>query len=120
MIKTWRNSWFEPGMRVLYILPQQRIDEVLPITIDPRPEELVRVLVGRTEIITPEMEHSVRRQVSLLGDPSAQARESAMQAIRAYGRFSEPILKQLLESESDKLIRTRIQSLIAVAAAQPE
>src|SRR5215831_12593631 len=45
MIKTWRNSWFEPGMRVFYILPRPTTDSVLRLTIDPRPDELVRVLV---------------------------------------------------------------------------
>src|SRR5205807_2731826 len=98
MIKTWRNSWFEEGMRVFYVLPRQTIDAVLPITIEPRPAELVRVLVGRAEVITPEMEKSVQRQVSMLGDSSPAVRESAMQTIRKYGRFSEPILKRILES----------------------
>ncbi|HYT49767.1 MAG TPA: hypothetical protein VEL78_05205, partial [Pyrinomonadaceae bacterium] len=68
MIKTWRNSWFEEGMRVFYILPRKTIDEVLPISIEPKPTQLVRVLVGRTEVITPEMEKSVRKQVSLLSN----------------------------------------------------
>src|SRR6266571_4166164 len=68
MIKTWRDSWFEEGSRVFYVLPRQTIDEVLPISIEPKPTQLVRVLVGRTEVITPEMEKSVRKQVSLLSN----------------------------------------------------
>src|SRR6185436_19075884 len=71
MIKTWRNSWFEAGLRVFYILPRSATDAVLPITIDPRPDELVRVLVGRTEVITPEMRESVKEQVRLLNDSSS-------------------------------------------------
>jgi hypothetical protein len=112
MIKTWRNSWFEEGMRVFYILPRQATDAVLPITIDPTPTELVRVLVGRAEVITPEMEKSVQRQVNLLHAPSAKVREDAARAIRKYGRFSEPILKRILETEKDSSIRHRIQQLI--------
>lgn len=112
MIKTWRNSWFEEGLRVFYVLPRTTTDEVLPITIDPKPADLVRVLVGRTEVITPEMEKSVQRQVSLLGDRSAIVREAAAQEIRKYGRFSEPILKRILETEKDKRTRARIQYLI--------
>jgi len=112
MIKTWRSSWFEEGMRAFYILPRQTTDTVLPIAIEPRPTELVRVLVGRAEIITPEMEKSVQRQVSMLGDRSAKVRQTAMQSIRKYGRFSEPILKRILESESNQLIRNRINELI--------
>src|SRR5437764_7242505 len=112
MLKTWRSSWFEEGVRVFYILPRQTTDAVLPVTIDPRPSELVRVLVGRAEVITPEMERNVQQQVSQLGDPSPQVRDTAMQEIRKYGRFSEPILKRLLITEKDASVRERIEQLI--------
>jgi len=118
MIKTWRNSWFETGMRVFYVLPRSATDTVLPITIDPRPDELVRVLVGRTEVITPEMEKSVREQVSRLSAPSPVARAEAAAAIKKYGRFSEPILKQILEDESDPALRARIKRLIETPASE--
>jgi hypothetical protein len=118
MIKTWRSSWFEEGMRVFYILPRPATDAVLPLTIAPQPTELVRVLVGRTEVITPEMEKSVKQQVSLLGDSSPQVRDAARQNIRKYGRFSEPILKRILESERDTGLRERIRELINQAGEE--
>jgi hypothetical protein len=120
MIETWRSSWFGEGMRVFYILPRNATDAVLPITIDPRPAELVRVLVGRVEVITPEMEKSVQRQVSLLGHPSPEVRKTAMLNIRKYGRFSEPILKRILENEGNGLRRERIKELIASTTAQTQ
>ncbi|MGH8598395.1 MAG: hypothetical protein ACREXT_17220, partial [Gammaproteobacteria bacterium] len=57
MVNTWRDSWFEEGLRVFYVLPRVSTDAVLPITIEPAPAELVRVMVGRVEIITPEVEN---------------------------------------------------------------
>lgn len=120
MIKTWRDSWFEEGVRVFYVLPRQTTDTVLPITIDPKPAELVRVLVGRAEVITPEMERRVQQQVSQLSDPSPQVRETAMQEIRKYGRFSEPILKRILENEKDEAVRERIRALIETTGAKAE
>jgi hypothetical protein len=116
MIETWRSSWFEEGLRVFYILPRSTTDAVLPLTIEPRPVELVRVLVGRAEVITPEMEDSVQKQVSLLGDSSPLVRDAAAQTIRKYGRFSEPILKRILENERDGAMRQRIKQLIATKA----
>lgn len=116
MIKTWRTSWFEEGVRVFYVLPREITDSVLPINIDPKPTQLVRVLVGRAEVITPEMEKSVQRQVRTLGDPSPRVRQEAMRAIRTYGRFSEPILKRILESEQHGVIRARIKQLIETTA----
>jgi hypothetical protein len=117
MIKTWRNSWFEPGVRVFYILPRSATDAVLPIQIDPKPQQLVRVLVGRTEVITPEMEKSVKEQVKLLNDSSPKVRAEAATAIQKYGRFSEPILKRIIEDEKDPTLRARIKRLIDVPAA---
>ena len=118
MIKTWRNSWFETGMRVFYVLPRSATDAVLPITIDPRPDELVRVLVGRTEIITPEMEKSVKEQVSRLSDSSPAVRAEAALSIKKYGRFSEPILKQIMEGEADPAMRARIRRLLETSASE--
>jgi hypothetical protein len=112
MIKTWRSSWFEEGMRVFYILPRQTTDAILPVTIEPNPAELVRVLVGRAEVITPQMEKTVQQQLSLLRDPKPEVRETAMQEIRKYGRFSEPILKRLLLTERNAAVRERIVRLI--------
>jgi hypothetical protein len=120
MIKTWSSSWFEEGMRVFYILPRQTTDAILPVTIDPRPAELVRVLVGRAEVITPEMERSVQQQVGRLSDPSPEVREAAMQDIRKYGRFSEPILKRILETERDLVVAERIRKLIATKNEKTE
>jgi hypothetical protein len=117
MIKTWRNSWFEPGLRVFYILPRSATDATLPIEIDPKPEQLVRVLVGRTEVITPEMEKSVKEQVRLLSDSSPKVRAETAAAIQKYGRFSEPILKRIIEDEKDATVRARIKRLIDMPAA---
>ena len=113
MIKTWRNSWFEDGLRVFYVLPRKRTDEVLPISIQPQPSQLVRVLVGRTELITSEMEKSIRKQVSLLTDSSKAVRAQARTAIQSHGRFAEPILQRLLEDETNPAMRARIKLTIA-------
>jgi hypothetical protein len=120
MIKTWRDSWFEEGLRVFYLLPRRTTDEILPVTIEPRPTELVRVLVGRAEVITPEMERHVQQQVGLLGDPSPQVRETARREIQKYGRFAEPILKRLLATENGAGVRARIEKLINAPAAATE
>lgn len=76
MVATWRDSWFEEGLRVFYIVPRAVTDEILPLTIDPKPDELERVLVGRVELFTPEM------QAKILANPER------------YRRFAEAV-KQL-------------------------
>jgi hypothetical protein len=101
MLETWRDSWFENGLRVFCILPRHVTDSVLPITISPQPTQLVRVLVGRIEIITPEMANAIRVEWKQLADPSPAVRVAARTALRQYGRFAEPVLKRLLREDND-------------------
>jgi hypothetical protein len=51
MIATWRDSWFEEGMRVFYLTPRGVVDSVLPLHIAPAPETVVRAFVGRIELL---------------------------------------------------------------------
>jgi len=101
MLETWRDSWFEEGLRVFYVLPRPTTDSVLPITISPQPAQLMRVLVGRIEIITPEMETAIRAELKQLDDPSPEVRAAARAALRRQGRFAEPVLKRLLRGDND-------------------
>ncbi|MFY9609583.1 MAG: hypothetical protein WAU45_13320 [Blastocatellia bacterium] len=115
MVKTWRDSWFEEGMRVFYVVPRKLTDSILPLRIDPSPAELTRVLVGRMEVITPETEQAIRHQVAKLRDSSADIRSEAARIIRKHGRFSEPVLKSIREKTSDAKLRARIDELIVAA-----
>jgi hypothetical protein len=114
MIETWKDSWFEEGLRLLYILPRMSTDEVLPLNVSPRPKETVRVLVGRAEVITPEMERAAKEQVNLLRSSSAVTRSDAARVLKKYGRFYEPVLKIILETETDPAVKKQLQRLIAM------
>jgi hypothetical protein len=91
MLETWRDSWFEQGSRVFYIVPKPFVDSVLPLTISPAPAETVRVFVGRVELVTPATENEVARAFA------ANDRET----LQSYARFLEPILTIMIERESD-------------------
>jgi len=66
---------------------------VIPLTLWPAPEKLVRVMVGRAEIITPQRVASLRRILlkAQAGDAEARARSEA--ELKALGRFAEPALR---------------------------
>jgi hypothetical protein len=53
MIETWRDSWFEEGMRVFYLVPGRLVNRELPIAIQPAPAKIARVFVGREESCRP-------------------------------------------------------------------
>ena len=92
MVKTWRDSWFqEEGTRLFYMLPERLTDELLPLTIQPRPDKVVRVMVGRLEIMTPENETRVTQlvqQSATLRQKTAE-REAARRAAQENGEVVE-------------------------------
>jgi hypothetical protein len=112
MLNTWRSSWFEEGLRVFYIMPRKTTDAVLPLNINPQPANLVRVLIGRTEMITPEMENNVTAQLKTLNDPSVSVRQTALKGINRYGRFTESILTQILDHSRDPQIKLEVERLL--------
>jgi hypothetical protein len=83
MVETWKDSWFEEGSRLIYIVPRGFIDSVLPLAIDPAPEQIVRVFVGRLEIVTPATESAVKTAMT----------HDDKETLKKYGRFLEPILQ---------------------------
>jgi hypothetical protein len=50
MLETWRDTWSADGLRVLYAVPRDVTDRVLPLDVRPAPSEVVRVLVGRADL----------------------------------------------------------------------
>ncbi len=57
MVETWWRSYFQaPGLRVFWVLPRETTDRLLPLEVTPAPEETVRVLVGRSEVLRPKQE----------------------------------------------------------------
>jgi len=113
MVNTWRRSYFEnDGIRVLYILPQSWTDDFIPMTLNPKPDKLVRVMVGRTELLTPEREAQAGAAVRDLASGETVRREKAFDWLRDQGRYVEPILRQVLRSHPDAHTETLCRRLL--------
>lgn len=84
MVETWKDSWFEEGARLLYVVPRAEVDAILPLTIAPAPSEVARVFVGRIELMTPATLRDVRAAIAS-NDRAVLAR---------YGRFLQPIAER--------------------------
>jgi len=85
MVETWRDSWFEEGSRLIYLVPREFVDKVLPLRIDPAPAQIVRVFVGRLELVTPATAKAVK--TALAADDEIM--------LNKYRRFLEPILETI-------------------------
>lgn len=68
MLATWERDWFGPGLRAFYVLPTPVVDRYLPLSIEPAPARTVRVLVGRAELLPPDLVQLARATVQ--GEPS--------------------------------------------------
>lgn len=90
MVATWRDSWFEEGSRLFYVVPKAAIDEVLPLDITPKPKEVARVFVGRIELVTPATLQEVKQALV----------ENDGTTLMKYGRFLAPIADRLFEISS--------------------
>jgi len=85
MVETWRDSWFEEGSRVIYLVPSRAINAILPLQVEPVPSQTARVFVGRIELITPETKRSVEEAIA----------KSVSSTVDRYERFLDPILKRI-------------------------
>jgi hypothetical protein len=85
MLETWHDSWFEEGMRVIYLMPRATVDKVLPLKISPSPKEVQRVFVGRAEVLSPWSDRTIRAAMET-GDTKT---------LDKFGRFLSPFLAQI-------------------------
>jgi hypothetical protein len=110
MVKTWDKAWFgEDGVRVLYILPHGWTDEILPLQLNPRPRELVRLMVGRAEIIMPETQKELAGQIALAKAGNAAAKQWLQNYSKKFGRFAPPafqLANNYLSRQPNKPIAT--------------
>jgi hypothetical protein len=121
MVKTWQSSWFgEEGTRVLYSLAQSDTDTLLPLHLSPAPREIVRVMIGRLETLTPEQESSIASLISHLGDDDPANRNQAAARLKQLGRFAEPALTRIAATTNDPEVHVRSQTLLQRIAAGKE
>jgi len=100
MANTWRDSWFtEVGTRVLYVLPRAWTEGILPMTLMPEPAKLVRVMVGRAEIITPDVQDNLLAALTRATHGDTAARQQAGPTIKKLGRFAMPALTLALNND---------------------
>lgn len=89
MVETWRDSWFEEGMRIFYVVPRKMVDAVLPIRIKPTPAVNERVFVGRVELFSPGMQETLKTAL-VTGDGKT---------ISKFGRFARPFCDRLVQRD---------------------
>ena len=113
MVNTWRSSYFKTeGIRALFVLPQAWTEGFIPMAITPRPRELVRVMVGRLELLTPAREQLAEAAVRDLASPDPARRLAGFETLRAQGRYVEPIVRRVLKASADEEVKLLCRRLL--------
>jgi hypothetical protein len=119
MVDTWEKSYFRnDGLRILSILPRQAVDTAILIDIKPAPQELVRVMVGRVEVLTPEGERRLEETVADIGSKDERERGAAEAQLAKFGRLREPVLRRVMALTRQPAVRARAETLIAQGPAK--
>jgi hypothetical protein len=114
MVNTWRTSYFQtPGVRVLFVMPQAWTDEFIPLTIAPTPRATVRVMVGRTELLTPERERLAEEAIGNLASPDSAVRQRAFAVLQDQGRYVEPIVRRVLKTSTNQRVTDICRQLLS-------
>lgn len=116
MVDTWSKSYFQSfGVRLLYIVPREWTDSLLPLAVEPAPAELVRTLVGRIEVLTPSEERALVTRVTDAASRALPAQDVATQ----LGRLAEPKLRRAMALTTDVSVRAWCDTAIKTAAQMP-
>ncbi len=86
MLESWKDSWFEEGSRLIYIVPNSFVEKILPLSIEPLPAAVQRVFVGRMELLTPATQNAI--------ETAAATHDNAI--LSKYGRFAAPMIEMIL------------------------
>ena len=108
MLETWRDSWFEEGLRVFYIVPRPTVDTVLPLSISPVPNQLSRVFVGRVEILAPWMHREVTTALA----------DGNIAILKKYGRFLNAFLAGLAAKSQEPAVSASAKQFLEASYAQ--
>ena len=104
MVNTWADSWFEEdGIRVLYVLPRRWTDTTLPIQMQPAARELVRVMVGRAEVLPPVLTKTLSVEIKAALGGDVAARKTVTIRLKKLGRFAEPAVNVAFADAPSKL-----------------
>ena len=121
MVNTWQDQWYvEEGTRVLYLLPRPWTDRTLQLQVTPQPDSVVRVMVGRAELITPTVQQELRDQILTFKTGDEKAKAQAVDGVRALrlGRFLAAAMTTVTRGETDEQVFKSAWELAGAASTE--
>lgn len=114
LVEIWGDDMFTvPGERLLYLMPNNEVERVLPLTIQPEPKQTVRTLIAWVELSTPEAEKRITDLIDKLSSNDQAERDAANKELRRLDRFAEAILRRTLVTTEDTSVITQIEQILS-------
>jgi hypothetical protein len=109
----WRKAFFETeGVSVFYRLPQDIYDQLLPLTVNPKPEKVVRTLLVHHPHCEPDLADRVLALVKDLGSVKFEERIEAQKRLQALGKAAFVHLLRARDAAKDPEVKSRLTKVL--------
>ena len=113
LVTLWTHDLFEgDGVTLFYRLPQEEYERLLPLTLTPRPESLVRVGLVQHPYCEPGLAERVAKLVKALDSDDFDKREAAQKELETMGRAAYVHLLKLRGSIAAPEAKRRVEELL--------
>jgi hypothetical protein len=114
LVEIWKKDLFQAeGLTFFYRIPQEEYDRLLPLTLNPRPEKLVRIGLVHQLITDPAISKKVAQLVKGMDDDSFAVREKAQEELEKMGGKIYAPLKRLQKLPQSAEVKRRLEAILA-------
>ena len=112
LIDVWRPGLFErPGISIIHRIPQKTYDKWIPLHLNPKPENMIRVGLVVHQNLEPELNEEITKLIGQLGSKVYKVREKAQRDLHAIGGAAMKSIKAAAKHD-DPEIADRANRLI--------
>jgi hypothetical protein len=121
VLAIWRKGLFDrPGVTAIYLLPQDEYDRMLPLSVDPKPQKVVRVGIvvqGNLEVSAAALEAKVASLVTKMDDDDYRVRDKAAADLARLGQPAMAAIRKAMAAKVSAEVKTRLEKLLEKDAA---
>jgi hypothetical protein len=119
LTRIWTGDFFaSAGLSLFYRLPQEQYDRLLPLTVKPGPEKIVRVGLVQQIPFDNELADRIAKLVKQLDDDNFAKREAAQQQLAKLGPIALVYLQRLMKTITSAESKRRVEELLEKHDAQ--
>jgi hypothetical protein len=113
LVELWKEELFlTEGVTLFYRIPQEVYERLLPMTLQPKPEKLVRVGLMHHAHCEPDLAERVAQLLKELDAEQFGVRQAAQRRLEEMGRAAFVILARKLKDNPPLELRMRIEQII--------